>query len=98
MSKIDSRNDSHYPLDFDSKGSVNVNAADGRQQMKMQLLSLKEAKEILGIGDWMLFQLLRSNAIKSVKIGNRRLISVRALEEYVRKLEAESEVRGNYGY
>ena len=98
MSKNDSQNDSQKALDFDSKGSVNVNAADGRQQMKMQLLSLKEAKEILGIGDWMLFQLLRSNAIKSVKIGNRRLISVRALEEYVRKLEAESEVRGNYGY
>lgn len=97
MNKNDSR-DSQKALDFDSKGSVNVNAADGRQQMKMQLLSLKEAKEILGIGDWMLFQLLRSNAIKSVKIGNRRLISVRALEEYVRKLEAESEVRGNYGY
>lgn len=97
MNKSDSR-DSQKALDFDSKGSVNVNAADGRQQMKMQLLSLKEAKEILGIGDWMLFQLLRSNAIKSVKIGNRRLISVRALEEYVRKLEAESEVRGNYGY
>lgn len=85
-------------LDFHSKGSVNVNAANGRHQMKMQLLSLKEAKEILGIGDWMLFQLLRSNAIKSVKIGNRRLISVRALEEYVGKLEAESEARGNYGY
>ena len=98
MNKNDSQNDSQKALDFDSKGSVNVNAANEKHQLKLQLLSLKEAKEILGIGDWMLFQLLRSNAIKSVKIGNRRLISVRALEEYVRKLEAESEVRGNYGY
>lgn len=98
MNNNDSRNDSHYPLDFDSKGSVNVSAANGRHQLKMQLLSLKEAKEILGIGDWMLFQLLHSNAIKSVKIGNRRLISVHALEEYIIKLEEESEVRGNYGY
>ena len=90
--------DSHEALDFVAEGSVNVNAANEKHQLKMQLLSLKEAKEILSIGDWMLFQLLRSNAIKSVKIGNRRLISVRALEEYVGKLEAESEVRGNYGY
>ena len=98
MNKNDSQNDSQKALDFDSKGSVNVNAANEKHQLKMQLLSLKEAKEILGIGDWMLFQLLRSNAIKSVKIGNRRLISVRAIEEYVTKLEEESEVNGNYGY
>lgn len=90
--------DSHEALDFVAEGSVNVNAANGKRQPQMQLLSLKEAKEILGIGDWMLFQLLRSNAIKSVKIGNRRLISVHALEEYIIKLEEESEVRGNYGY
>ncbi len=69
-----------------------------KRQPQMQLLSLKEVKEILGIGDWMLYELLRTNAIRSVKIGKRRLISVRALEEYVVKLEAESEANGNYGY
>jgi hypothetical protein len=46
----------------------------------------------------MMYELLRTNAIRSVKIGKRRLISVRALEEYVVKLEAESEANGNYGY
>lgn len=90
-------NDSHKALDFHAKGSVNVNAANAKRQPQVQLLSLKEVKEALGIGDWMMFHLLRTNAIRSVKIGKRRLISVRALEEYVVKLEAESEANGNYG-
>lgn len=97
MNNNDSR-DSHNALDFDDKGSVNVNAANGKRQPQIQLLSLREVKESLGIGDWMLYELLRTNAIRSVKIGKRRLISVRALEEYVMKLEGESEVNGNYGY
>ena len=84
-------------LDFDAEGSVNRHAATSTRQPSIQLLSLKEAREMLGIGDWMLFQLLRTNAIRSVKIGGRRLISMRALEDYVAQLEAESEVRGNYG-
>jgi excisionase family DNA binding protein len=90
--------DSHEALDFVAEGSVNVNAANGKRQPQMQLLSLKEVKDTLGIGDWMMYELLRTNAIRSVKIGKRRLISVRALEEYVVKLEAESEANGNYGY
>ena len=84
-------------LDFDAEGSVNRHAATSTRQPSIQLLSLKEAREMLGIGDWMLFQLLRANAIRSVKIGGRRLISMRALEDYVAQLEAESEVRGNNG-
>ena len=91
-------NDSNNGLDINGKGRFNVNAAKANHQPQIQLLSLKEAKEILGIGDWMMFKLLRTNALRSVKIGNRRLISVRALEEYVVKLEAESEANGNYNY
>ena len=63
---------------------------------RMKLLNLKEAKEFLGIGDWMLYQLLRTNKLPSVKIGGRRLISLRAIEKYIIRLEEESEANGNY--
>ena len=101
MSKNDSRKDSHYPLDFAPEGSVNTTAMDARMYVRMarpQLHNLKEVKEILGISDWALYRLLRTNDLVSIRIGGRRLVSLRAIEEYIAKREKESEVNGNYGY
>ena len=100
MSKIDSRNDSHYPLDFDSKGSVNVNAMDASMHVRItrpQLYNLREVKEILCLSEWSLNRLLHSNELVSVRIGHRRFVSQHAIEKYIAKREAESEERGNYG-
>ena len=98
MNNNDSR-DSHYPLDFDSKGSVNVNATAnnrGSNVSLLQLLSVKEAGKLLGIGEWSMYQLLRKNAIRSVKVGGRRLISLRAIDAYITSLEERSNIHGNY--
>ena len=99
MNNSDSR-DSHYPLDFSSEGSVNVNAMDDRMHVRIarpQLYNLREVKEILCLSEWSLNRLLHSNELVSVRIGHRRFISQKAIETYIAKREAESEVRGNYG-
>ena len=98
MNNSDSR-DSHYPLDFSGEGSVNVNATAnnrGSNVSLLQLLSVKEAGKLLGIGEWSMYQLLRKNAIRSVKVGGRRLISLRAIDAYITSLEERSNIHGNY--
>jgi len=54
---------------------------------ELQLLSIPEACKRLGIGHWNIYQLINKKAIKTVKLGKRRLVSVRALNEFVESLE-----------
>jgi excisionase family DNA binding protein len=57
------------------------------------LLGLVPAAHRLGVGRTTLISLLKGNppAIKSVRIGRRRLVPMAALEDYVRKLEAQTQ-------
>ena len=99
MNNNDSR-DSHYPLDFSSEGSVNVNATDTSMHVRIarpQLYNLREVKDILCLSEWSLNRLLRSNDLVSVRIGHRRFVSQHAIEQYIAIREAESEEGGNYG-
>ena len=92
--------DSLEALDFVAEGSVNVNAMDDRMHVRIarpQLYNLREVKEILCLSEWSLNRLLHSNELVSVRIGHRRFVSQHAIEKYIAKREAESEVRGNYG-
>jgi excisionase family DNA binding protein len=98
MNNNDSR-DSYYPLDFSGEGSVNVNVTANNRDNNvslLQLLSVKEAGKLLGIGEWSMYQLLRKNAIRSVKVGGRRLISLRAIDTYITSREERSNINGNY--
>jgi len=52
------------------------------------LVSVEAAAEMLGIGRTKCFELVHSEALQSVLIGKRRLVSVRAIEEFVARLEA----------
>ncbi len=47
------------------------------------LLSIPEAAEILSVGRSSLYGLIQRHEIPTVKIGNRRLISIAALEHWV---------------
>ena len=99
MNNSDSR-DSHYPLDFGARRSVNTTAMQTGVSVRTevpQLYNLAEVRKMLGISEWALYRLLRTNALISVRIGGRRLVSLRAIEDYIAKREAESEVNGNYG-
>ena len=53
----------------------------------LRLLSIKEACARLGIGHWAIYQLIHRRALKTVKIGKRRLVSTRALEEFINSAE-----------
>ena len=50
-----------------------------------------EAAQVLGIGKTVLYGLIRSNRIRSIKDGKFRFITADALTEYVRQLEQHYE-------
>jgi excisionase family DNA binding protein len=49
----------------------------------------EEAAQRLGVGRTMVFDLMRSGRLRSVKIGGARRISARALADFVADLERE---------
>jgi len=52
-----------------------------------RLISIPEACKWLGIGHWAVYQQINKRALKTVKIGKRRLVSIRALNEFVASME-----------
>jgi excisionase family DNA binding protein len=58
--------------------------------MEKLLVSVQEAAEALGIGQCAVYDLIRTNRLRSVKIGSRRLVPVDALAETVALLVEES--------
>jgi excisionase family DNA binding protein len=55
------------------------------------LLTPEEAAAALRVGRWRVYDLMRSGALRSVKIGGSRRVSATALAEYVARLDAEVE-------
>jgi excisionase family DNA binding protein len=52
----------------------------------LQLYSVPEACDLLGVSRWQLYQLMNQRQLGSVKIGRRRLIPARDLERFVLSL------------
>lgn len=52
------------------------------------LLTPEEAAEVLGIGRWKLYELMRTRQLRSVKVGASRRVPATALAEFVELLEA----------
>lgn len=52
------------------------------------VITVDEAAKKLRISRWTLYTLIRSNRLKTIKIGRRRLIPVDALAECVDNLKA----------
>jgi|TARA_R100001143_G_scaffold751_1_gene2209 excisionase family DNA binding protein len=61
------------------------------EQVPARLISVEETSKVLGVGRTQVFELLRAREIDSVKIRNRRLIPVVAIDEYVARLREGSE-------
>jgi excisionase family DNA binding protein len=55
-----------------------------------ELLTVAEAAARLRISKWMLYNLIRSRRLRSVKIGDRRLIPVPALRDFLAELDEEA--------
>lgn len=54
------------------------------------VLTVDEAAERLRVSRWTLYNLIRSNQLRTVKIGRRRLVPVDALAEYLNQLVEEA--------
>lgn len=54
--------------------------------MEKLLLTLDEASEVLGLSKSMVYSLIWSGALRSVKVGSVRRVPAAALREYVDKL------------
>jgi excisionase family DNA binding protein len=53
----------------------------------VRLMSVQEASRQLGVGHWMMYQLIHQKSLKTVKIGKRRLVSSRAIDEFISSME-----------
>ncbi|GAA3948191.1 hypothetical protein GCM10023085_33080 [Actinomadura viridis] len=58
--------------------------------MNELVLTVDEAAERLRVSRWTLYNLIRSNQLRTVKIGRRRLVPVNALAEYLDLLAEEA--------
>ncbi|MQA87720.1 MAG: helix-turn-helix domain-containing protein [Streptosporangiales bacterium] len=55
--------------------------------MDLTLLTVDEAAERLRVSRWTLYNLIRSNQLRTVKIGRRRLVPSTAIAECIELLE-----------
>lgn len=58
--------------------------------MDRLLLIPEDAAKIIGVGRTTLYELLRTGAIESVRIGRARRIPADALDDYVSRLRADA--------
>jgi excisionase family DNA binding protein len=52
-----------------------------------RLISILEACKWLGISSWALYQQINKRNLKTVKIGGRRLVSIKSLNEFIESME-----------
>jgi excisionase family DNA binding protein len=55
-----------------------------------ELLTVPEAAARLRVSKWMLYNLIRSRRLRTVKIGSRRLVPVSALRYFLEELQEEA--------
>jgi excisionase family DNA binding protein len=54
------------------------------------LLTVDEAAEYLRVSRWTVYNLIRSNQLRTIKIGRRRLVALAALDACVEALVEEA--------
>lgn len=57
--------------------------------MERLVMTPEEAAEALGVGKSTIYDLMRANRLRSVKIGRRRLIPITACREFLDALPSE---------
>lgn len=59
----------------------------GTERLAGRLLTVEEAADQLRISRWSVYNLIRGNQLRTVKIGRRRLVTPAALSECIELLE-----------
>ena len=62
---------------------------EGARDARDYLLTVQEAADRLRVSRWSLYNLIRANQLRTVKIGRRRLVTPSALAECVELLSEE---------
>ena len=57
--------------------------------MNVVVYTVEEAAQVLKISRWKIFDLIRTNQLRSVKIGGLRRIPRIAIDEYIQRLMEE---------
>lgn len=58
--------------------------------LQVLLVRPEDAARMLGVGRTKVYELMRSGALRSVRVGGLRRVPVAALDEFVARLEAEA--------
>jgi excisionase family DNA binding protein len=66
-----------------------TSSTEGRRTVNIVVYTVEEAAQVLKIGRWKIFDLIRTNQLRSVKIGGLRRIPHTAIEEYLNQLMTE---------
>lgn len=64
--------------------------AEGRGEPIDYLFTIQEAADRLRVSKWSVYNLIRANQLRTVKIGRRRLVTPAALAECIRLLGEEA--------
>jgi excisionase family DNA binding protein len=62
---------------------------EGIEPVEKRLLNVKEVAQAMDLSERTVGKLIRQGLLKSVLVGDRRLVSTRALDEFIANLEAE---------
>src|SRR5437867_10769005 len=66
-----------------AKASTGQESRRGRRPMDKLLVTVEEAADALGIGRSLMFELIGSGEVQSLKLGRRRLVPVTALRDWL---------------
>ena len=67
-----------------------MKAGATENELPVLLVRPEDAARVLGVGRTKVYELIRSGALRSVRVGGLRRIPVAALNEYVTRLEEEA--------
>jgi excisionase family DNA binding protein len=67
-----------------------VKAKVAENELPVLLVRPEDAARVLGVGRTKVYELIRSGALRSVRVGGLRRVPVAALNEYVTRLEEEA--------
>jgi excisionase family DNA binding protein len=62
--------------------------------VEKRLLNVKEVAQAMDLSERTVGKLIRQGLLKSVLVGDRRLVSTHALDEFIAHLEAEPKTEG----
>jgi excisionase family DNA binding protein len=68
---------------------MNEPEPEKRGSVHVVVYTVEEAAQVLKISRWKIFDLIRTNQLRSVKIGGLRRIPCNAIEEYIAQLLKE---------